>query len=86
MKVSPIIEGWDADLLRIYAKVCGWALARAHARAGDAATISGYMGSSETFDDAIREFAVEYADQTERDYKTFVKAVREERIKAIIES
>lgn len=48
--------------------------------------VAGYMGSSEVFDDALCDFAVEYADQTERDYKTFVKAVREGRIEAIVES
>lgn len=50
------------------------------------ATRPGYMGSSETIDDAICEFAVEYADQAQRDYRTFVKAVREGRVKATIES
>ena len=44
------------------------------------------MGSSGTFDDAIGEFAVEYADQNQRDYRAFVRAVREERVKAIVES
>jgi hypothetical protein len=53
---------------------------------GDAAMISGYMGSSETFDEAICEFPVEYADQTQHDYRTFVKAVRAGRVKAIVES
>ena len=86
MKISAIIEDWDFDLLRTYTKLCAWALARAHARSGDAAMISGYMGSSGTFDDAIGEFAVEYADQNQRDYRAFVKAVREERVKAIVES
>ena len=85
-KISPIIEDWDGDLLRDYGKLCAWALAKAHARSGDAAEIAGYMGSSETFDDAICEFAVEYADQNQRDYRLFVKAVREGRIKAIVES
>jgi hypothetical protein len=66
--------------------MCGLARARVHARSGDAAMISGYMGSSETFDDAICEFAVEYADQTQRDYRAWVKAVREGRVKATIES
>ena len=75
MKLSAIIEDWDDNLLRAYSKMCALALARAHARSGDAAKISGYMGSSETFDDAICEFAVEYADQTQRDYRAFVKAV-----------
>jgi hypothetical protein len=82
MKLSAIIEDWDDNLLRAYSKMCALALARS----GDAAMISGYMGSSETFDDAICEFAVEYADQTQRDYRAFVKAVRDGRVKAIVES
>ena len=86
MKISAIIEDWDGNLLREYAKMCALALARAHARSGDAAMISGYMGSSETFDDAICEFTVEYADQAQRDYRAFVKAVREGRVKATVES
>src|SRR5271166_3219173 len=80
MKISAIIEDWDGNMLRAYSKICGLALARAHARSGDAAMISGYMGSSATFDDAICEFAVEYADQAQRDYRAFVKAVREGRL------
>ncbi len=48
--------------------------------------IAGYMGSSEVFDDALCDFAVEYADQTERDCKAFVKAIRDGRIAAIVES
>ena len=86
MKLSAIIEGFDDQLLRGYAEACGWALARAHARSGDAAMISGYMGSSHTFDEAICDFAVDYADQAERDHKAFVKAVREGRVKAVVES
>lgn len=85
MKITAIVEDWDFDLLRVYTRICAWALARAHARSGDAAMISGYMGSSEAFDDAICEFAVEYADQNQRDHRAFVKAVREERVKAIVE-
>jgi uncharacterized protein (DUF2252 family) len=85
VKLSVIIEGWDVNILRAYARMCSWALARAHARSGDAAMISGYIGSSETFDDAVCEFAVEYADQAERDFRAFVKAVREQRIEASVE-
>ncbi len=81
VKLSAIIEDWDEELLREYGKLCGWALAKAHARSGDSAQIAGYMGSSATFDDAISEFAVEYADQNERDYRAFIKAVREGRVK-----
>ena len=61
-------------------------LSRTHARSGDAAMISGYMRSSGVFHDAIGEFAVEYADLNQRDYQAFVKAVREERVKAVVES
>ena len=67
-------------MLREYGKLCAWALARAHARSGDAAMIAGYMGSNTTFDDAVCEFAVEYADQNLRDYRAFVRAIREGRI------
>jgi uncharacterized protein (DUF2252 family) len=86
VKMSVIVEGWDVRILRAYARLCAWALAKAHARSGDAAMISGYIGSSETFDDAICEFAVEYADQNQRDYRAFVKAVREKRVEATVES
>ena len=82
-KISAIVEGFDLDLMQTYARLCAWALARAHARSGDPAMIAGYMGASETFDDAIGEFAMEYADQNERDYRAFVKAVKEGRIEAM---
>ncbi len=84
-KISAVLEDWDATMLREYGKLCAWALARAHARSGDAAMIAGYMGSNTTFDDAICEFAVEYADQNLRDYRAFVRAVREGRIKVVSE-
>ena len=65
VKISAIIEDWDVGLLREYGRLCGWALAKAHARSGDAAKIAGYMGASSVFDEAISEFAVEYADQNQ---------------------
>ena len=83
MKISMVIEDWDTGLLRQYSRMCAHALARAHARSGDAAMLSGYMGSGQTFDDAIGEFAVEYADQNQSDYRAFVQAIKEERIKAV---
>jgi uncharacterized protein (DUF2252 family) len=86
MKISADIDGMDEELLRRYAGTCGWALARAHARSGDAAMISGYMGSGGIFDEAICDFAIDYADQAERDHKAFVKAVREGRVKAVVGS
>ena len=86
MKMSAVIEGADTKMVRNYARMCAHALARAHARSGDAAMISGYMGSGQTFDDAIGEFAVEYADQNSKDYRAFIRAIREKRIEAIVES
>jgi len=81
MKIKIMLEGADPDLFRMYARICGQGLARAHARSGDAALLSGYMGSSHEFDDAIVEFSVAYADQTERDYKAFLRAIRDGRLK-----
>ena len=85
LKLSAIIEDWDTKLLRQYARMCAHALARAHARTGDAAMISGYMGAGQTFDDAVGEFAIEYSAQNRTDYRAFVKAIREGRVKAIVE-
>jgi hypothetical protein len=85
MKMSAPVEGATAQQFEIYAGVCGWALARAHAKSGDAATISGYLGKSDNFDLAIAKFAVAYADQTERDHAALVKAVRSGRLEAIEE-
>jgi hypothetical protein len=67
MKFSAPIDGLSPALLRSHAGMCGWTLARAHARSGDAATISGYLGKSDAFDEAVGEFALAYADQTARD-------------------
>ncbi|HTR12491.1 MAG TPA: DUF2252 domain-containing protein [Roseiarcus sp.] len=85
-KISAIIEDFDLTMLREYVKLCAWALARAHARSGDPAMIAGYIGSNPTLDDAICEFAVEYADQNLHDYRAFVKAVREGRVKTVVEA
>lgn len=65
-----------------YAGICGWALARAHARTGDPARIAGYLGKSERFDDAIEKFAIAYAEQTEQDHVALEKAIRAGKIKA----
>jgi uncharacterized protein (DUF2252 family) len=85
MKMSVVIEALDAGMLRQYARMCSHALARAHARSGDAAMIAGYMGSGGAFDDAITEFATEYASQNRRDYREFVQAIRDGRIQAVTE-
>jgi uncharacterized protein (DUF2252 family) len=65
-----------------YVEICGWTLARAHARTGDAALIGGYMGKNATFEDAIAEFAGTYADQTERDHASLLKAIRAGQVRA----
>jgi hypothetical protein len=62
--------------------MCGWALAKAHARSGDRIAISAYLGRSDAFDQALADFAVAYADQNERDYQALVEAVRSGRITA----
>jgi uncharacterized protein (DUF2252 family) len=65
-----------------YVEICGWVLARAHARTGDPARIAGYLGKHDAFDEAIAKFAVAYADQTERDHAELLKAIRAGRIQA----
>jgi hypothetical protein len=72
----------DEGGMGTYLGVCSVCLARAHARTGDAAAISGYLGSGTVFDDAMSRFAVAYADQTERDYQALVDAVNTGRIVA----
>jgi uncharacterized protein (DUF2252 family) len=68
-----------------YAQICAWELARAHAKAGDPAVISGYLGSGDTFDKAIAKFAVAYADRTESDHQSLVNAVKSGKIQATVE-
>jgi len=81
MKVSADIETQPPKIMHAYATLCGLTLARAHDKAGDAAMIAGYLGSSDQFDEAIGDYAVAYADEVERDYRTFVRAVRSGRLK-----
>jgi uncharacterized protein (DUF2252 family) len=75
MKLKPLIEMFDQETMLQYADFSGWALARAHAKSGDPALISGYLGSGDTFDEAIGDFAIAYADQNEQDYAAFLKAI-----------
>ena len=76
MKGSAKVERMSPDELSLYAALCGWALARAHARSGDRIQISAYLGKSERFDEAIADFAEVYADQTERDHTALSAAVK----------
>jgi len=67
----------------LYAEVCGWALAKAHARSGDQIAISSYIGSGSVFNKSMLEFAIAYADQTEVDHKNFVAAIDSGQLEAI---
>jgi uncharacterized protein (DUF2252 family) len=85
MKISPIPELWTPAIAIEFAKAVGWVLARAHARSGDSAVLSGYMGSRDIFDKAIAQFAIAYADQAEADHKALLKAIRSGRLEAYVE-
>ena len=74
MKGGIHLESFDPADLAGYGRLCGWVLARAHARSGDPALIAGYLGSSDRFDQAVATFAEAYADQTEADYAAFSAA------------
>jgi uncharacterized protein (DUF2252 family) len=80
MKGSANVEGMSPHELVIYAGLCGWTLARAHARSGDRVQIASYLGKSERFDRAIADFAQAYADQTERDHAALCAAVKSGRV------
>jgi uncharacterized protein (DUF2252 family) len=84
MKGSADVAGMDYDSFRTYSDVCAWCLAHAHARTGDEAGIYGYIGKNDAFSEAIGDFALAYADQTERDYQLLVEAVKSGRVAAEI--
>jgi uncharacterized protein (DUF2252 family) len=81
-KVTIDIESIPPEGLALYATACGWTLARAHARSGDAVAIASYLGRGDTFDRAVRRFAFDYADLNERDHRAFVQAVAEGNLEA----
>ena len=83
MKGSVLVELMTPLGLTFYARICGWTLARAHARSGDPVAIAAYLGASEAFDKSITDFSERYADQNERDYQEFVAAVRSGRLEAL---
>jgi uncharacterized protein (DUF2252 family) len=82
MKGSAIVEAMVPLALNFYAGICGWTLARAHARSGDPVAIAAYLGGSDAFDKAVTDFSQRYADQNEQDYEQFVAAVRSGRLEA----
>jgi uncharacterized protein (DUF2252 family) len=81
-KIKPVVEIMKPINLKSYASLCGRVLARAHARSGDPAVLTGYMGKSTAFEDALANFSVAYADQNERDYAALLEAIRSGRVEA----
>jgi uncharacterized protein (DUF2252 family) len=83
MKGSAEVEAMVPVGLSFYAGICGWTLARAHARSGDPIAIAAYLGKRDQFDQAITDFSQRYADQNELDYQAFAKAIRSGRLEAL---
>jgi uncharacterized protein (DUF2252 family) len=83
MKGSAQVEAMAPVGLGFYARICGWTLARAHARSGDPVAIAAYLGEDDQFDRSITDFAERYAEQNERDYQVFTKAIRSGRLEAL---
>ena len=84
-KFSVPIEAMLPAGMTAYARLCGWTLARAHARSGDRAALAAYLGGSDRFDQAIAGFAETYADQNELDYAALQAAVRDGKAEATTE-
>jgi hypothetical protein len=82
MKGSALVEAMIPTGLTYYAQICGWTLARAHARSGDPVAMAEYLGESDEFDRSITNFSERYADQNEEDYEQFVKAIKSGRLLA----
>jgi hypothetical protein len=77
MKGSAVVEAMVPAGMAAYGEACGWTLARAHARSGDALAIAGYLGDDDAFPDAVAAWAELYADQNERDHARFCEGVRD---------
>jgi hypothetical protein len=82
MKGSTDVESMRPQALTFYAGMCGWTVTRAHARSGDPVAIAAYLGGSEEFDQAITDFSLHSADQNERDFTEFNKAIQSGRLEA----
>jgi hypothetical protein len=81
-KLSVDIEAMTPEALGIYAEVCGWTLARAHARSGDPIAMAAYLGARDRFDRAMADFASSYADQNQRDFESLTAAIAAGRVEA----
>jgi uncharacterized protein (DUF2252 family) len=85
VKLKPKVEIFNATTMIQFGEWCGWTLARAHARSGEPAMIGGYLGKSDRFDKAIADFSIAYADQNEKDHAVLQRAIRDGKLKAVIE-
>ena len=83
MKGSALVELMSPDALALYGRLCGWTMARAHARSGDPVAIAAYLGTDDAFDRSITDFSHRYAEQNERDFAAFTEAIRTSRIDAV---
>ncbi len=81
-KASADIDTMSAEIMLVYAQICGWVLARGHARSGDRVAIASYLGAATTFDDALVRFASAYADRNEQDHAAFAAAIADGRLPA----
>jgi uncharacterized protein (DUF2252 family) len=75
-KLSADLETMSPEVMKVYAQICGWTLARGHARSGDRVAIAAYLGSGDVFDRAIADFSVSYADQNQRDFEAAQAAAK----------
>lgn len=85
MKGSAAVETYTPRAMAAYASLCGWTLARAHARSGDAVAIASYLGNGTVFDEAVTTFSERYADQNEADYDQLMQGIESGRLEAAIE-
>jgi uncharacterized protein (DUF2252 family) len=79
-KGSAELDGMTPEAMAVYGRLCGWTLARAHARSGDRIAIASYLGSGDAFDRAVNQFSEAYADQNERDHAALAKAAKAGRV------
>ena len=85
VKIKPAVETFGTAEMTLFAGFCGHSLALSHARSGDPAVISGYLGKSDVFDEAVAAFSVAYADQNEKDHAVLKRAIQDGKIEAVIE-
>jgi hypothetical protein len=81
-KASADIATMEPDMLEVYSQMCGWVLARSHARSGDPIAIGSYLGGGSTFDQALSRFSTAYADQNDLDHQRLVDAIASRAVEA----